>query len=374
MKELIQFKEWQIITESKQNIMGLGYPELIASLFNQKFGKNAFLLARWYREYKTRDPNKNWWTTSHSNFRELSLNDLIDLYHATDNPENYVQTLKKLDLAVDENEVYDENYLQKQKEYIKEEIERKFFSQTFFTYNTLVSDIISGKLKNIAPYKKMNFWEAQKRYDQKNIFEDKKPIKVYKNGFKWIDVGKRCQLVGHLMKNCGSAGVMSMDEDRTMIALFDTENKPHVVVTYSPNEKRISGDQGVASSEVKAKYHRYVLDLAQMLGAQFDVEKSKSKLLKMKYILQNKATNIQRIPTNSVFDEYFRFNMNGNTYYSNGYYVVSQQDMQKAQNAIQNGQINLRNQQPSILKTLFNGHNQFDLTQLGVQYTPLNQL
>jgi hypothetical protein len=40
-----------LIFESKQSIVNLGYPEIIASLFYEKFGNKAYQLAKWYKEY-----------------------------------------------------------------------------------------------------------------------------------------------------------------------------------------------------------------------------------------------------------------------------------------------------------------------------------
>jgi hypothetical protein len=103
-------------------------------------------------------------------------------------------------------------------------------------------------------------------------------------------------LVGGLMKNCGSAGLMSMDKDRTLLVLFDSKNKPHIIVTYSPNEKRIAQDQGIGSSEPKEKYHDYILDLANFLNVRYDVEKSKSPKLIAKYLISKVTNDFQELP------------------------------------------------------------------------------
>lgn len=367
------FREWFYLHESKQDIIGLGYPEVVASLFYKRFGKYAFTIAKWYREYRTNDPKGNWFDWVHSNFRTVSVADLVALYNATTNPEEYVKALEKLDISRDD-EAYDEHYLKEQREALKRQIEDRFFQEVFFnSSNTLIEDITSGKLRDIAPYKDLSFWQAQYKYDEKNIFRDKTPLKQYRNGWRWIDVGKRCQLVGTQMKNCGSAGVMSMDADRTMIVLFDPENKPHVVVTYSPNEKRISGDEGVASTPVKNKYHRYVLDLANTLGAQFDAHKSSSPALKVKSMLQGKGTNI-RSHGNDIYNQLFSYNMDGQKYYSNSYVSVSQADIQKAQQAIASGQVVLPIKLRNVAQMVLNHRNQPILSGIGVKYTPLNQL
>lgn len=374
-QHFLEQRDNELIFESKQELVNLGYPPLIAKMFYQKFGKNAYLLGKWYRDYKSNEETDNWFNYVHNDFRTTSLPDLIALYQSTDSSENYIQTLKKLDISSDEEDEYGEYELRDQREALESQIEDKMFSEIFFSYYGIINDIISGKLKNIAPYKDLKFWDAQYKYDQKNIFQDQPPLKSYNNGLRWINIGKKCHLVGNLMKNCGSAGVMSNDADRTMIALFDNENKPHVVVTYSPNEKRISGDEGVASTEVKAKYHRYVLDLAKFLGANFDVDKSKSKLLGLKYNLQGKATGISKVSFDGgPYDNYYTFNIGPQIYYTDSRTAVSKDDIERVRQGIQSGQLNLRNKQSSIIKTVFNHYNQDDLRNMGIQYTLINQL
>jgi len=364
-----RFFEQSLITESKQEIMNLGYPPIMAKLFFKRFGRNAYLIAKWYRDYRTHDPTENWFNWVHDGSQALQLPDMIKLYQATDSPENYIKALEKLDLSIDNKEYYNDYYLQEKRQLLEKQIENKMFSEIFFVYYSLINDVTSGKLRNVAPYKNLKFLEAQHKYDQKNIFQEKQPLKIYNNGFRWIDVGKKCTLVGHLMKNCGSAGVMSSDENRTMIALFDPENKPHVVVTYSPNQKRISGDEGVASTEVKVKYHRYILDLAQFLGANFD---AKSKSLGIKYKLKDKATNIRKIKSGH-FDQYFTFNVGPQVYYTDSHSVVSKQDLEKIKQALATKQINLINKQKSLIAMMFNYHNKEDLIRFGVNYIPINQ-
>jgi hypothetical protein len=146
------------------------------------------------------------------------------------------------------------------------------------------------------------------------------------------------------MRNCGSAGVMSSDPDRTIIALFDPNNKPHVMTVYSPNQNRISGDEGRGSSQVKSIYHPYVLDLAKILNAKFDWNISKSKLLQLKYRLNQipaKVSNIRKLfPTDdSTFDEYFTFTIDNNTYYSNSYSAISKSDTKLLAQKLLNNEI-----------------------------------
>jgi len=368
-----------LITESVQSIVNVGFPKIIANLLFKKFGNKAFTVAQWYRSYHGYGDKKDWFEWSNRSFSRsnLSLMDCIDLYNATDTPEHYLEMLKKLDLSNDDF-LGTEFELKEIRESWAEEIEEKFFKNVFFTAYTLMTDIMSGKLTDIKPYENMKFQDASLKYDEKRVFGEMTPLKIYPNGYKWINVGKRCGLLGYYMKNCGSAGLMSTDSDRTLIGLFDSNHKPHIVVTYSPNEKRISGDEGVAGVEAKAEYHDYILDLSNILGAKFDIGRTKSKLLKLKSVLQNKATDLKKIEvsrTPSIYDdEFFRFVMEGKLYYSNGYYIVSGEDIQKVSQAVKTKTLNLRNNQGNKIKEVFNSYNRDSLKQFGVSFIPVENM
>ena len=157
-----------------------------------------------------------------------------------------------------------------------------------------------------------------------------------------------------------------------MIALFDMQNKPHVVVTYSPNEKRISGDEGIASTGVKSQYHKYILDLSKTLDARFDTEKTKSTLLKMKYMLRNKATHLREF--GDLYNKRFSFKMQGKQFYSDGHVAVPKEDLERLKVAIKQGQIQLRNNGSDVIRGVFNHYNQSMLADFGVRYIPLSHI
>lgn len=376
----------EIIIESKANIINLGYPEIIAKLFYKNFGKYAYLMAKWFKDYHMRsmepDPKK-WFKFSFSSFslskRDLSPYNYVELYNSTDSVENYLKMRKELKLWVDENDIHDEEYLRNQREYILNNIDKELFtgSHTIFNYYSLPKDILSGKIKDINRYKDLKFMDAQYLYDQYLVFDQTKPLKTYRDGYKWINVGKRCPFVGKLMKNCGSAGVMGNDEDRTMIVLFDENNNSHVITTYHPNENRLSGDQGIAGSEVKKDYHKYVLDLANLLNAELD-DRSKSTLLSIKYLLRNKAKNITQLSQHD-FNQIFRFEIDGKTYYSDSQKAITKDDLMKFMNLIRTNQINLSDfthlkrkttlTVTELIKILLNYRNEFNIKNIGI--TPI---
>ncbi len=118
-----------------------------------------------------------------------------------------------------------------------------------------------------------------------------------------------------------------MDPDRTIYTLFDNNNEPHVVVTYSPNEKRISGDEGVGSSAVKPEYHKYVLDLAKTLDARFDYDRSKSSELRIRAAIGDAVKAIKAYFTNSYTTFYMLKMRDGKVYFTNSHNFISQENL-----------------------------------------------
>lgn len=321
------------LVESKQSLMNLGYPEPIAGIFQERFGAKAPLIARWYKEYTNYlNHGNDWWRKVSHGFRQDSIVDAVSLMTATKDfavgkstIETYNAIRSKLDFAP-----FDE--LEDPKELVdslKAQIKEEFFQEIFFSRN-LIQDIMAGKIANLAPYSKLPFREANDKYEEKKVFSDTAPVKSYPNGWKWIDAGKKCDLIGNKMKNCGSTGVMSTDKDKTMMTLFDQSNNPHVVATFSPNEKRLSGIEGQASTAPKNEYTDYVIDLARTIGAEIDLSHIKSKMLKLKYMLQ--PTWIEQIGGASDYNEFFVLQLpNGQSYYSNGFNAVPKDKADKAQ-------------------------------------------
>ena len=151
---------------------------------------------------------------------------------------------------------------------------------------------------------------------------DLTPLKTYPDGWKWIDAGKKCHIIGDKMRNCGSTGVMGTDADRTMLTLFDPNNEPHVVATYSPNEKRISGVEGGASTQIKPEYIPYVLDLIKTLDVNLDVSHEKSKELKIRYLLGDKIKSLKAI-YESLYNNVYKITTKlGKVFYTDSYQEI----------------------------------------------------
>lgn len=331
LKDFIQLLVGEMLQESKQGIMNLGFPEVIASILYKRFENKAPLIAKWVKDYnidiapsRSEEVAKDWWRTANNKFkRGLNLVKLVDLYEAK-SVEELNKIRKELGLHVDPEEDVD---LKEKREVYKAEIESMFEREEMSLYSVFIRDIKSGKIKDLKPYKDLSFDDAKKKYDEKRVFEDQTPVKSYSNGWRWINVGPKCELVGEKMSNCGSAGVMSMDPAKTIITLFDENQNPHVVVTYSPNEKRISGDEGAGSTAVKPEYHKYVLDLAKVLDVRFDYDRSKSPELRLKGALGDAVQKIEHYFENSLNIIYLLKMRDGETYYTNSYDFISKNDL-----------------------------------------------
>jgi len=171
------------------------------------FGKNSFLLARWFKEYHVAGlgfaNEKDWWKMKYRSFsNRLDISDFVDLYNSTESPEQYQIMLDKLELSDDDFQSSNpEQYIEAQKPIIYAEIKEQLLKDTFF-HNTLIRAILDGKEKNVDQYKKLSYFDALEKYNSARIFDKETPIKKYSNGYKWINVGKRCELVGNKLKNC----------------------------------------------------------------------------------------------------------------------------------------------------------------------------
>jgi hypothetical protein len=314
-----------LLLESKQSIVNLGFPPIIAALMKQKFGSNAYLISKWFKDSVSYRPMDNWWKEA----TERVGSWYGDLYGptllytaATTSPQAYEKACKYL--GIDDTTVDDmDDHLKS----LKEQIEESLFKHHFFK-GEFIREIVDGKLKTLKQFENLSFSEAEKKFSEKKVFKDAKPLIQYPNGYRWINVGDKCTIVGKGMNNCGSAGFMSNDPNRTIFTLFDEHDNPHVISTYSPNDNIISGVEGKASSELKDQYADYVVDLINKLGATYDANRSKSKLLTIKINSKNKAENIQKIPTDNQFYNNYQFSAGGKTYFTDGEVAFTKDDLE----------------------------------------------
>ncbi len=298
-----------LLENSERNIVSLlGYPKIIARILQERFGKNSFDIARWLKEYAVSNPvyklkndDKRWFYVFADDVKsydhgDLTLYDNVELYDALQaGEEKFAEEwlrIYKQDLSDDfvfELDKYDmENTLSGN---IKE-----MFNNHYFFKNTLIEAIEAGEIKNLSPYRNLSFRDALAKYREKKVFKDKPPVKEYENGWRWIDVGPKCELIAGIMSHCGNSSWYSDDPQRTILVLFDQNINPHVNITYSPRDSKIYGDVGKASSEVKLEYVDYITDIAEFLGADFEKDKIKSRSLSVKLLFKNIATDIVSIP------------------------------------------------------------------------------
>ena len=327
-----------IVNENSQRNIEqiLGYPKEVAKILQDSFGKNSFIISKWFKEYSNRREvaSKNWFSQNFSrpSIRmgrdSLSTSEYVDFIKSTENKKDYESFLKKKGFYVDPEEVEIlfsiPGELEDLRHHLSEELKESLFSDIFF-YNTFIKSILNGEVENINDYKNLTFEDAVNKFRSSKVFDEKSIIKQYENGYTWRDVGAKCELIGSSMKNCGSTGVMSSDPEKTMLVLFDDNNKTHAIVTYSPNQKRISGVEGQASNPLKDKYHNYVLDLKNHLGVEFDYGNDKSRILQLRAKLEDIADSIYVIydgPRNS----YASFLINGEKYFTNTHKVVGEKD------------------------------------------------
>jgi len=339
VKKLAFLKE----ADSTGNIVRvLGYPPEIAKVIQKIFGKNAFLIARWLKEYNTyseKEDDNDWLDRlgkPGSWMRGIDgsvLNAYNGLKAAKEGPEKLREFLNNKGYSSET--VTDDASVKMWADHLEEQVAEELKKDLMF-YNTLGEKILSGEITNLAPYKKMKWIDAIRVYDQHQSFENKTPILSFEDGHRWINVGTKSRLIKEHLDNCGSVGVMSKDPDRAMIGLFNKNNQAVAVVTWSPNEKRISGDEGNRYSEVDEKYHNYILALVKHLGAQFDYDKSKSKSLSTKYLLRDVASDMKIIYT-SFYDVYFEFKDHyGKSFYTNKYTVQDKESTDRVVNDLLN--------------------------------------
>jgi hypothetical protein len=91
LTEFIQLLIGEMLQESKQGIINLGFPEVLSSILYKRFGNKAPLIAKWIKDYniykatnRAGEVAQDWWRAANRRFsRGLNLVDLIDLYEAS---------------------------------------------------------------------------------------------------------------------------------------------------------------------------------------------------------------------------------------------------------------------------------------------------
>lgn len=332
MKEILkEWKQYISLNESKQSIVSLGYPEVIASIFYDISSKHAPLLAKWYKEDKTLNlPHRynaaDWFEKEHHSWHGEDLFTMSKLYTLAkkEDKEGYIALCKQEGYGSCEETIELEGFEEIRGAW-RDEIQSTLQKDIFFK-GEFIGAILKGELTDLAPYKKLSLRAARDLFNERHLKDDSNLIMSFDNGYRWVNGGARCQLIGSKMRNCGSTGVMSMDKDRTMIVLLDDFNEPHVITTYSPNEKRISGIEGKASTAPKDEYLTYIIKLADHLKANLDTHKSPSRLLHILWKLRNTLKSAKRV-LEDTYDHIFLITLkDGRQFYTNIYYFIAKED------------------------------------------------
>lgn len=111
-----------LLLESKQQLVNLGIPEVVAGIFLEKFGNKAGLLGKWYKDYKAfkKDASGNipldWFNTAFWSWSadRFQLPEMIEMYNsARESEEKYHQARIKHGLSRPDSEpdVFDQKEL-----------------------------------------------------------------------------------------------------------------------------------------------------------------------------------------------------------------------------------------------------------------------
>lgn len=334
---------------SKKSLIDQGYPPSVALLFIEQFGKYAGLFARWFKEYSLfgKPPTPNWFydlePASLNRHSDLTIYSKLADALSTRNIDTYNNVREELGLWVDRDQIIDfDEYIPG----IKKGLLKALMGQSFFGLN-IMKDFREGKLTDLKPYAKLEINDANERYEEKQMFsagtvpgELGYLLKRYPDGMMWIGAGQKCRRVGNDMKNCGSTGVMSLDAQRNMFVLYDSNRKAHAIFTLNPNEgNRISGIQGKGSTELKPEYNDYVLDAVKVLDGWIDLYGSgtTNKPLKLRYMIGDNLLEMERLQTVGT-DEQYRLRIalpSGGeiTVYTDGYSIVTDDALNKPEYA-----------------------------------------
>jgi hypothetical protein len=131
---------------------------------------------------------------------------------------------------------------------------------------------------------------------------------------------------------------MSIQPDATMYVLFDKDNKPLVITTYTKSNNVLTGVQGPGHAQSEEKYDPYVVDLIQKLGADYKYEKQGSnKRLALKSLLGQDADSLEKL--DSEGKEYFKFIKDGKAHYTNGNRIITDEQLDDIQQQIRSGKV-----------------------------------
>jgi len=154
---MINLKSFIFETPSKSLLVGIGFPEIIASIFIEKFNKKAFLIARWFKEYNRGKDNENWWEYEFKGFSygKMDIYGLVKAYEALKRSSFEEYHKIRMDYGLEKRgynpESYENQDIEKYKSLYREEIKNELMKNSFF-YKSLIKGIINGTIKDLKPY------------------------------------------------------------------------------------------------------------------------------------------------------------------------------------------------------------------------------
>ena len=319
----------------------LGFPKSLEEAFEDIFGNRVTTYGKWFKEYQVKSRYGGPWYSGLSHYRSPSDLDLLECVRMleaiqTGDEERFNQLIE-VDEWSDRGDSkwakigLKEKGMQNAKPYLEKQLRDGLVDDAIFFTRDIVKDREKIKKQEFKQYSKMSFKDASAKYSRIKAFSESKEVMTFDDGHRWLDVGPRCQFVGREMKNCGSTGVMSLDPDKTMLILVDSKNKPRIVVTLSPNEKRLSGAEGSAGSYPKEEYYDHIVELADFLDVKFDVTRSKSFLLNLKYLFRGVKIKIKRLKTDNEYERLYEIILpNKKRLYSDTNYFILEDEARKA--------------------------------------------
>ena len=302
----------------------LGFPNSLEKAFEDIFGQDrATTYGKWFKEYEGGLRFGGRWFSGISRVKSgsgLNLLDCVDMLEAirANDEEKFHQLLE-----IDEwSDNYDsrgakerlkdrlkEESMEAVKPYLEEQLRNGLIDDAIFFTRDIVKDREKIKKQEFKQYSKMSFDDASGKYSKIKAFSESEEVMTFVDGHRWLNVGPKCQFVGREMKNCGSTGVMSSDRDKTMLILVDTKNKPRIVATLSPNEKRLSGVEGSAGTQPKEEYYDHIVELADFLDVKFDITRSDSFLLNLKYLFRGVKIKIKQLKTDNEYRRIYKISL-----------------------------------------------------------------
>lgn len=298
----------------------LGFPKSLEKAFEDIFGQDrATTYGKWFKEYEGGLRFGGRWFSGISRVQSpsgLNLLDCVDMLEAirTGDEEKFNQLIE-VDEWSDRGDSkwakigLKEKGMQNAKPYLEKQLRDGLVDDAIFFTRDIVKDHEKIKKQEFKQYSKMPFEDASAKYSKIKAFSESKEVMTFDDGHRWLDVGPKCQFVGREMKNCGSTGVMSWDRDKTMLILVDPNNKPRIVATLSPNEKRLSGVEGSASTQPKEEYYDHIVKLADFLDVKFDITRSDSFLLNLKYLFRGVKIKIKQLKTDNEYRRIYKISL-----------------------------------------------------------------